>query len=107
MKWHWFGLVAGALLYILALIPGFSPHRADVLFMILSGMLIASISVLGFDTPYQYKRLGRFLVVIGCLLFLGSALMSIFQHPYILFVMAVPSIGLVLFGVRLLVKRGT
>lgn len=105
MKWHWFGLIAGVLLYILALIPGLPPHRADVLFMILSGMLVASISILGFDTPHPSRKLGLMLVAIGALLFLGSALMAAFEHPYVLFIIAVPSLGLALFGVRILVAK--
>jgi len=105
MKWHWFGMIVGALLYILALIPGFPPHRADIVFMTLSGMLVASVSVLGFDLPYPHKKLGIALLTFGCVLFLGSVLMIIFDHPYILFVTLIPSLALVLFGLRLLAKR--
>lgn len=70
MKSHWFGLLAGMLFYCLALIPGLLPHRADMLFMILSGTLVA-----------------------------------ITGHPYALFIVAIPSLGLALFGLRQLLNE--
>jgi hypothetical protein len=107
MKPQWILLILGAGLYVLALFPGAIPHRADMQVMIISGMLIASVSILGFDHPYPHKKMGVALLTIGCVLFLSGVLMAIFKHPYILFVTIVPSLGLVLFGIRLQIKRDT
>ena len=51
MKLHWLGLIGGVFFYILALLPGVLPHRADIVFMIFSGLLIASFTFIGFDIP--------------------------------------------------------
>lgn len=105
MKWHWIGLITGVLFYILALIPGMLPHRVDILFMILSGMLIASYSFMGFDVPSPRKKLAVSSLMIGSLVLLSGVLMAIVGHAYILFIVAVPSLGFVFFGLRYLLDE--
>jgi hypothetical protein len=105
MKLHWFGLLAGMLFYFLALLPGLLPHRADMLFMIFSGMLVATSSFLGFDNPSPLKKLSGILMTIGGLVLLGGVFMVLIGHPYILYIVAVPSLGFILFGLRQLLFR--
>jgi hypothetical protein len=105
MKMHWIGLIAGALFYIFALIPGVLPHRVDVVFMILSGLLIASFSFIGFDVPFPRKKLAVSLLMIGGMILLGGILIAIIGHPYILFIITVPALGLVIFGLRQLLDE--
>lgn len=105
MKLHWFGLILGITFYILALIPGVLPHRVDIIFMILSGLLIVSFTIIGFDIPTPRKKLAILSLLIGCLVFLAGVLMTISGHPYILFIVAVPSVGLVFFGLRQLLNE--
>ena len=95
MKLHWLGLILGITFYLLVLIPGVLPHHVDMMFMILSGMLIVSFTIIGFDVPTPRKKLAVSSLLIGCLVFLAGVLMAISGHPYILFVVAVPSLGLV------------
>jgi hypothetical protein len=105
MKLHWLGLIGGVFFYILALLPGVLPHRADIVFMIFSGLLIASFTFIGFDIPSPRKKLAILSLTIGSLVLIGAALMAITGHPYILFIIAVPTLGLVFFGLRQLLDE--
>ena len=104
MKPQWIILILGFGLYVFALIPGVLPHRMDVLAMIISGMLIGSLAIIGFDLPFHPKKVGRIFLVIGVLVFLAGIVMALFGHGYFVFIIAVPSLGLALLGFRELKK---
>jgi hypothetical protein len=73
--------------------------------MILSGLLIVSFTIIGFDVPTPRKKLAVSSLLIGCLVLLAGVLMAISGHPYILFIIAVPALGLVFFGLRQLLDE--
>ena len=100
MKLHWLGIILGITFYILALIPGVLPHRVDMTFMILSGLLIVSFTIIGFDIPTPRKKLAVSSLLIGCLILLAGVLMAISGHPYILFIVAVPSLGFIFLALK-------
>ena len=102
MKPQWVILLLGFGLYAFALIPGLLPHRLDIIAMVISGMLLGSLVIIGFDLPYHPKQVGRIFLTIGALLLLAGIMMALFGHPYYLFVIAVPSLGAALLGLQAL-----
>lgn len=100
MKLHWLGLILGVTFYVLAFIPGVPPHRMDMAFMILSGLLIASFTIIGFDIPTPRKKIAVLSLLVGCLVLLAGVLLAISGHPYILFIIAVPSLGFVFLALK-------
>lgn len=106
MKLAWFGLSVSAAFFLLGLISGMLLHRGDVLFLILSGILSASISMVGFDIPPPTRKLGVLLLLMGSLVVAGGVLMAISGHVYVLFIAAAPAFGLVIFGWRQALSAG-
>ena len=100
MNLTWFGLVVSAVFFLLALASAMLLHRGDVLFMILSGILSASISVVGFDFPPPARTLAVLFLLMGGLVFAGGVLMAVSGHAYVPYIAAAPASGLVVFGWR-------
>lgn len=100
MKPQWTVFFLGVGLYIFALFPGILPHRLDVIAMIISGILIGSLAIIGFDIPFHPKKVGRIFLVSGILVFLAGIVMALSGHAYYLFIVAVPSLGAALLGFR-------
>jgi hypothetical protein len=100
MKLHWLGLIAGGLVVGLALVPGLLPHNVDVGMVLLSGMLLASYSILGFDLPFPRKQVAILTFVLGSLILICGVLMVLAGHTIVLYIVGFPSLGLILFGLR-------
>ncbi|MCL4270574.1 MAG: hypothetical protein KJZ72_13560, partial [Anaerolineales bacterium] len=100
MKWHWSLLFAGFILYILVLIPGVLPHSVDVAVMILSGISLLSIAVFGFDTIHVDRILAVLMITLSLLMLIAGIVLAWQGHGYILFLLAVPALGLGMFGAR-------
>ncbi|MBV6391177.1 MAG: hypothetical protein KPEEDBHJ_00385 [Anaerolineales bacterium] len=105
MKWHWSLLFAGFILYILVLIPGVLPHSVDVAVMILSGISLLSIAVFGFDTIHVDRILAVLMITLSLLMLIAGIVLAWQGHGYILFLLAVPALGLGMFGARKLMDK--
>lgn len=105
MKWHWCLLFAGFILYILVLIPGVLSHSVDVAVMILSGISLLSIAVFGFDTIHVDRILAILMITLSLLMLIAGIVLAWQGHGYILFLLAVPALGLGMFGARKLMDK--
>jgi hypothetical protein len=104
MRLHWVGLITGGLGVGLALVPGLMPHTEDSRILLLSGMLVVSSSILGFDLPFPRNQIIVMTILIGSLIFIGGVLMVMAGHTSMLYVICFPSSGLILYGSREVLK---
>ncbi|MDP1716008.1 MAG: hypothetical protein Q8L41_14810 [Anaerolineales bacterium] len=105
MKWHWVLLLAGLVLYVLALVPGILPHTIDIPVAMLAGVTIATVAVFGFDSTQVDRRLAGLIVVISLVLLVAGIVLARQGHVYILVLLSVPAIGLGSFGLRKLIDK--
>jgi len=105
MRWHWFALLGGMGLYVVALVPRVLPHTIDIAVAMIAGAIIATVAVFGFDSAQFDKRLARFMAVIGLVLLVTGIVLAWQGHVYIMAILSVPAIGLGLFGLRKLYKE--
>jgi uncharacterized membrane protein YfcA len=105
MKWHWSLLFAGLVLYLLVLIPGILPHSVDVAVMILSGVSMASVAIFGFDSIHVDRRLAVLMLILSLIMLSVGISLARQGHGYILLLLAVPALGLGIFGVRNLIDK--
>lgn len=100
MRWQWVILLVGLGLYSFALIPGILPHSVDVVIIILSGVSLFSVAVLGFDTIHVEGSLAIQLIILSLLMLIAGIVLARQGHEYILLLLAVPALGLGVFGAR-------
>jgi hypothetical protein len=104
MRLHWVGLITGGLGVGLALVPGLLPHTGDLRILLLSGMLVVSSSILGFDLPFPRKHIIVMTILIGSLILISGVSMVMAGHTYMLYFICFPSSGLILYGLREVLK---
>jgi hypothetical protein len=93
-------LFAGFVMYLLVLIPGILPHSVDVVVMILSGISLLSVAVFGFGTVHVDGNLAILMITMSLLMLIVGTVLARQGHGHILLLLAVPALGLGLFGMR-------
>ena len=92
-------------MYALVLIPGILPHSIDVAVTILSGVSMASVAIFGFDSIHVDRRLAILMIILGLIMLSVGISLARQDHGYILLLLAVPALGLGIFGARKLMDK--
>ncbi|HNE05992.1 MAG TPA: hypothetical protein PLT08_15810 [Anaerolineales bacterium] len=77
----------------------------DVAVMILSGISLLSVAIIGFDTIHVEGSLAVLMVILSPLMLITGIILAWQGHGYILFLLAVPALGLGILGARKLMDK--
>jgi hypothetical protein len=80
MTWYRVGLVAGLFLFILALVPVMAQHGADIVIIVISGVLLISVSIFGFGISFSDPEYMNKLMIISVIVFVSGLLIYFTVH---------------------------